>query len=101
MSRAAALLAEVQAAGAIVSEVDGALRVRAPVGILSSARRQDLSRHKVEILALLAAPWASDAWTGCANSACTGRFAINSKGHSVWICQDPGCRYGRVERSER
>jgi hypothetical protein len=40
----------------------------------------------------------SGAWTGCANPECIGRFEINSKRHSVWVCQDGRCRRSRVDR---
>jgi hypothetical protein len=72
---ALALMRDLQAAGVILEEREGRLRVDAPAGFLTPEVRDSLARHKPELLAMLAAdpaeyanpaplddaaPWAAD-----------------------------------------
>jgi tubulysin polyketide synthase-like protein len=61
---AAALVAELRALGAVVELAGDRLRVRAPRGVLTEARRAGLSRHRNEITAMVrplcGRPWRDD-----------------------------------------
>src|SRR5262245_61130403 len=54
----AELLANLTALGVRLSIENGALRARAPAGVLTDQMRSDLTAHKEELLALLSDPGA-------------------------------------------